>query len=786
MKKYILPLILILLLTFTLIGDCWVAGYDHRIKLTIDHTKIDDTLTNFPVTAFFTAVQAEEIFTEFDADEDFDRGQFALSDDTLLKVEKEWFDVSNYTSQYPPAYNDTYVKVTSDIAGYEGYQATDPENLLTGSSLYNVWSTNTSTNQRFHIDLGSAKVITKIYYENLHNSGSDTNQGVQSFTFWGSNTGAGSFDDLVYANDEGWTQLTTSQTTFDQHVALDQADPKYITVTNSTAYRYYAFKFADNYGNASYMGVRRIELQTQEQKAIYHVKIPSISPSVDTDYYFYYDNDADHNTEYISDLTSTLTEESAIDDVDSGQGVATDGTYIYSSGNDTIYKLNMNGELVDSHANANLDGTDMAQANSIHIYDDKLYVGSSNWDTEPKLGYIKVFNADTLEYIEEHQVLNYWSEGCAYHDGYFWVVYSDWKYVSKYNTSWEHQADYAVDFPTTGAENISGYQGITWKGDDIFCPIHATISPNPMVDRYHWTGSAFERRERITSPADATQGICYLESNDRFYIAQRNHPETGQSSVTITVLNSSAAARQVWVDYVAVYHMADATTSTILDSTSNNNDGTKTAANEPIEAAGKVGQGQESPSDNAEEEITLGNDSSLDITGNLTLEAIIYPTGWGTVGDYSGFIGRNYSSPYNGYLLGARNDHKFMFQVANGGVRDFSCIADDTYVLNTNWYYVAGVRVGNIQSLYVDSAVQSATSDQSIGSAGSVHAHMFNYYTDTLTYLYQGILDEIRVSSTDRSPAWIKATYNSLWDSLLIYGSEERKEEGNALFWFNF
>ncbi len=40
------------------------------------------------------------------------------------------------------------------------------------------------------------------------------------------------------------------------------ADPKYITVTNSTAYRYYAFKFADAYGSIYYMGVRRIELQT--------------------------------------------------------------------------------------------------------------------------------------------------------------------------------------------------------------------------------------------------------------------------------------------------------------------------------------------------------------------------------------------------------------------------------------------------------------------------------------------------------------------------------------------
>lgn len=70
---------------------------------------------------------------------------------------------------------------------------------------------------------------------------------------------------MVYVNNSGRTQLTTSQSTFDQHVALDQADPKYITIATSTPYRYYAFKFADNRGGAYvYMAVRRIELQTTD------------------------------------------------------------------------------------------------------------------------------------------------------------------------------------------------------------------------------------------------------------------------------------------------------------------------------------------------------------------------------------------------------------------------------------------------------------------------------------------------------------------------------------------
>jgi len=173
--------------------------------------------------------------------------------------------MADYTSQYPTQDHD-HVKATN----YEGtsghpYYATDSTKSLTGTWLSNSWMTDVdAVVNRFHIDLGSAKVIRRIYYENGHSVGDFTGRGVENFTFWGSNTGAGTFDDLVYANDEGWTQLTISQSTFDQHAAADEADPKYITVTNSVSYRYYAFKFADNWGGLDRMNVRRIELQTED------------------------------------------------------------------------------------------------------------------------------------------------------------------------------------------------------------------------------------------------------------------------------------------------------------------------------------------------------------------------------------------------------------------------------------------------------------------------------------------------------------------------------------------
>ncbi|MFA6520406.1 MAG: DUF5000 domain-containing lipoprotein [Candidatus Paceibacterota bacterium] len=173
---------------------------------------------------------------------------------------------TNYTSQYPSAHSSTYVKSTSSYsANFEPWFATDPAKSLTGDWTNTQWVSGSGSpaSQRLHIDLGSATVIKRIYYENSHTSGGFTTTGAKNFTLWGSNDSS-AFSDTTYGSDTNWTQLSTSASQFDQHAASNTADPKYITVTNSTAYRYYAIKIADNWGYADYMGIRRIELQTAD------------------------------------------------------------------------------------------------------------------------------------------------------------------------------------------------------------------------------------------------------------------------------------------------------------------------------------------------------------------------------------------------------------------------------------------------------------------------------------------------------------------------------------------
>ena len=200
--------------------------------------------------------------------------------------------IEGYESQYPPAYSANYVKATSISSSIrQAAYATDPSTLLTGDANNRSWTSNSATNQRFHIDVGEKKLIRRIYYENYHHFGTYNIVGVKNFTFWGSND-PDSFAELTYGTDTGWTEIVVGQNTFDKHVNANQTDPKYIAVTPTTKYRYYAFKFADNYGYGGGLGVRRIELQEAKYEddaniwvdkvEVNNVEATTLTPSVKT------------------------------------------------------------------------------------------------------------------------------------------------------------------------------------------------------------------------------------------------------------------------------------------------------------------------------------------------------------------------------------------------------------------------------------------------------------------------------------------------------------------------
>jgi hypothetical protein len=130
------------------------------------------------------------------------------------------------------------------------------------------------TGQKFNIDLGSAKEITRIYLENYHASGGTVDRGIKNFSIYGTNS-ATAFANVTYLTITDLVLLGTFIAA--QHVAVDTADPQYFELPTTGSYRYYVFRIADSYGASSYIAARRIELQVSSPEG--NIDIPPITVS---------------------------------------------------------------------------------------------------------------------------------------------------------------------------------------------------------------------------------------------------------------------------------------------------------------------------------------------------------------------------------------------------------------------------------------------------------------------------------------------------------------------------
>ena len=172
----------------------------------------------------------------------------------------------NVTPGHSPIYlpiNDaTHVNTTTNSSSHEGSRATNRGNLVVGTANLNSYRSDggSGTNEKFNVDLGSAKVIKRLYLENYHDGGLSTNTGIKDFTVYGSNTESDFLNDTYADVLPGMTALHTGNLTAAQHIAADNSDPQIFELTNTVAYRYYILRIADNHGDGSYLGFRRIHL----------------------------------------------------------------------------------------------------------------------------------------------------------------------------------------------------------------------------------------------------------------------------------------------------------------------------------------------------------------------------------------------------------------------------------------------------------------------------------------------------------------------------------------------
>ena len=247
---------------------------------------------------------------------------------------------------------------------------------------------------------------------------------------------------------------------------------------------------------------------------------------------------------------------------------------------------------------------------------------------------------------------------------------------------------------------------------------------------------------------------------------------------------ASTAGQAVWdSNFKMVQHLIDYDTSHTKDSTSNNNDGTKKAANEPIQADGKIAKAQSF--DGSNDYIAVSDNSSLDITDTITIEAWVKPT---SSSDFGQIVAKRDGSKTicNYAMYRYFNNRKLGFYFYNSGWNIYTTSSDEL-TLNA-WNYATIVHKfgdANSTKAYVNGVQKTGSWSHGNGGLAAITNNAsfpIGGLTDQ-TAIFTGLIDEVRISNTCRSAAWIKASYNSLNDTLIKYLKEETLFSRRGIFY---
>ncbi|HLC78200.1 MAG TPA: DUF2341 domain-containing protein, partial [Candidatus Nanoarchaeia archaeon] len=215
----------------------------------------------------------------------------------------------------------------------------------------------------------------------------------------------------------------------------------------------------------------------------------------------------------------------------------------------------------------------------------------------------------------------------------------------------------------------------------------------------------------------------------------------------------------VWdSSYTAVYHSNSPTAGVLNDSTSQHNG---TQANSPTAATGKIDGAMQyavASQQYYSTDITSGDTFTWEVWANVTS----YTT-------YHSMVAIATSYMLFDQLSGALS----MWSTDGMGGSDGGISGLSTNTL----YHLVFVREGDSITggyKFYKNGISSGTTYNTGAWAASTAIYIADR-SDTLSQAFNGVLDEVRISSTNRSVSWINASYLTEIDNFLTYGSEENE-----------
>jgi hypothetical protein len=214
-------------------------------------------------------------------------------------------------------------------------------------------------------------------------------------------------------------------------------------------------------------------------------------------------------------------------------------------------------------------------------------------------------------------------------------------------------------------------------------------------------------------------------------------------------------------NYLMVQHMKDTTPSTISDSTINKKNGTKTGASEPIQIAGKIGNGQDF--DGTNDIITFDDesffDNSFDGYHELSFEFWLNSD---TVTGGQPYITKG-NDPTDTCVYSY--DSKLFFTVKAGSVSDAMEVITPSTLSAGVWnhwvvtYTGSGLPSG--AAIYQNGNSFGLTTNHNTLSSAMSSNIPVKFGDVGLSWRINGKMDEVRISNIKRSPIWISTEYNN-------------------------
>lgn len=208
---------------------------------------------------------------------------------------------------------------------------------------------------------------------------------------------------------------------------------------------------------------------------------------------------------------------------------------------------------------------------------------------------------------------------------------------------------------------------------------------------------------------------------------------------------------------VGYWKMEEAGDATRIDSSGNGNTLTESASDTVAQATGKFGYAGDFESTETED-LSIADNSSLSVTGSLTLSAWIKPesVSAGTYNILAKWDGSNES--YRIY----QSTNQIVFEVESS-----NSITSTTTLSAATWYHISGVYDASNQTakIYINGTLETpsasaGTIPSSIGDDGGAFQMGAEDLNNTPKNYYDGIIDEVRVYNRALSPAEVAKLYS--------------------------